>query len=466
MNSLLSHFPRGIALARNNPQIIYAIFLMIAIPLAFFASGQRFLDASNENQERLERERIGLMQDVFVSFAPEKMNDPEFLNRTIAHIKAQKGNEDIKEFIVTKLENNDIVIIASLNPDDIGKIVDEVNKNLYTDLGSAMKTGSVSFYGTVGEERHLRGYRAIVDNSGTTLGFFLVDVSMQRIDALAAQSVWNAYIFLAFIVLAILALLVRQTRIVDYTVLYRRLQEVDQMKDDFVSMAAHELRTPLTVIRGYIDLLHGVENLEEKDREKLRRIDVSAQRLNALIGDILDVSRLEQGRMKFEFSDVDLNEAASTLVESFQMMAKEKGLELSFAGGENIPKISADSERLRQVLTNIIGNAIKYTPSGSVTVKVFSDPIRKKVFLRASDTGLGISAEDQKRLFEKFFRIKSDETSKIQGTGLGLWITREIVLSMKGEISVESIKGKGTDFVISFPSLEGNLRSSLPERKE
>jgi signal transduction histidine kinase len=447
---LSNHFSRGITLARNNPQIIYTIFIMMVIPLAFFASGQRFLDASNANQERLEKESIGRMQDAFVAIAPEKMNDSEFLNGLILRLK--KENDSIKEFVVVKKEGVDIVVIASLDPHTVGS-VDTVNTQIYKKFESLTKESSVIFPTTVNSERHWRAYRAIMDSSGNTLGFLLTDISMEQIDSLASQSVSEAYVFLAFIVLVILLLLIRQARIVDYTVLYRRLQEVDQMKDDFVSMAAHELRTPLAIIRGYVDLLKDIKNLEEKDKENLRRIDISAKGLNALIGDILDVSRLEQGRMTFEFQEVDLMTTLSAITESFQTIAKDKGLSLSFSSGENIPKISADPERLRQVLTNIIGNALKYTPSGSVNVRLSFELLKKKIYVRISDTGLGISAEDQKRLFEKFFRVKSAETDTITGTGLGLWITRQIILSMKGNVSVESIKNKGTDFIISFPIL-------------
>jgi signal transduction histidine kinase len=450
-NLIAQHLSRGITLARNNPQITYTIFLMIAIPLAFFASGQRFLDASNQNQERLEKESIGRMQDAFALIAPEKMNDSEFLNRFILGLK--KDNDSIEEFIVVKKSGNSAVIAASLDQSAVGNI-DTVNDPIYGQFESLMKENSVIFPTSINGQRHWRAYRAIINDSGVTLGFVLTDVSMQQIDTIAARSIWNAYLFLAFIVLIILVLLIRQARIVDYTVLYRRLQEVDQMKDDFVSMAAHELRTPLTVIRGYVDLLKDIKNLEEKDKENLRRIDVSAKGLNVLIGDILDVSRLEQGRMSFEFAEVDMNSTIAAATESFQALAKEKGLTLSYIGKEDVPKILADAERLRQVLINIIGNAVKYTPSGSVSVSLLFDSLKNKVLIRVSDTGFGISAENQKRLFEKFFRVKSEEIGKIQGTGLGLWITREMVLAMKGEISVESIKGKGTDFIISFPAIE------------
>ncbi|MBI2120578.1 MAG: HAMP domain-containing histidine kinase [Parcubacteria group bacterium] len=446
------HFSRGVKLAQNNPQVIFTIFIMILIPLAFFASGQRFLDASNENQERIERESIGLLQDAVVAIAPLKMDDPEFLNQLLQVLK--KDNDAIQELAVVGIENNEYRILASLDETKIGTI-DQENEVFYQTFESLTKQSSAIFPSFYGDERHWRAYRAVIGESGETIGFLFTDISMRRIDSLAAQSISRAYIFLGFIVFAILLLLIRQAKIIDYTVLYRRLKEVDQMKDDFISMAAHELRTPLTIIRGYADMLGGIKDLSPEDKERLRRIDVSAKGLNTLIGDILDVSRLEQGRMKFELAEIDPNAAVAALTESFQTVAQGKGLALSYLAGENIPKIAADSERLRQVLTNIIGNAVKYTPAGSVAVKVSFDELKKKVYIRVSDTGLGISAEDQKRLFEKFFRVKSAETGTIQGTGLGLWITHEIVRAMQGEITVESIKGKGTDFIVSFPAVAG-----------
>lgn len=449
--TLTSHFSRGIKLAESNPQVIFTIFIMILIPLAFFASGQRFLDASNENQERIEKESIGLMQDAFVAIAPVKMDDPAFLNDLARNLK--KDNEAIEAIIVTeKTADGRSRIIASLDETRIGTI-DEENDLFYRTFESLTRQGSAIFPSFLGDERHWRAYRAIIGAEGETLGFLFTDVSMERIDNLASQSISRAYIFLAVIVFAILLLLVRQARIIDYTVLYRRLKEVDQMKDDFISMAAHELRTPLAIIRGYVDLLKDIKDLSADDKERLRRIDVSAQGLNALIGDILDVSRLEQGRIKFELSEIDPVGTTGALIESFQTVARGKGLVLYYESEANIPKILADAERLRQVLTNIVGNAVKYTPAGSVSVKVSFDELKKKVHIRVSDTGLGISAEDQKRLFEKFFRVKSAETGNIQGTGLGLWITREIVRAMNGEITVESIKGKGTDFIVSFPAV-------------
>lgn len=129
-------------------------------------------------------------------------------------------------------------------------------------------------------------------------------------------------------------------------------------------------------------------------------------------------------------------------------LASDKGLTLTCETGE-LPLIAVDVDRFRQVMINFIGNAIKYTPRGSV--RLMTNVVDNHVVIRISDTGMGISAEDQKKIFQKFFRIKNEETAHIMGTGLGLWITQEIVRNMNGTIAIESIKGKGTDFIVSFP---------------
>jgi signal transduction histidine kinase len=271
---------------------------------------------------------------------------------------------------------------------------------------------------------------------------------MAQSDAIARGHIRLAYLVLACIVVLIILLLARQARIVDYTTLYQRLKEVDQMKDDFVSMAAHELRSPLTAIRGYIDIVKDSPELSEKNKGFLGRVDQSARQLNTLVGDILDVARLQEGRMSFSYSSVDATDALSAVVESFTHPAEEKGLTLTYERTP-LPPIRVDPDRFRQVIINLVGNAIKYTPKGGV--KVAAGVEGETVVIRVSDTGMGISAEEQKKLFQKFYRIRTDETRDITGTGLGLWITASIVRTMKGSISVESIKGKGSDFIVSFP---------------
>jgi signal transduction histidine kinase len=152
--------------------------------------------------------------------------------------------------------------------------------------------------------------------------------------------------------------------------------------------------------------------------------------------------------MSFRFTALDVSPEIDAVVAAFMKPAHDKELALSYEKKE-LPPISVDTDRFRQVIVNLIGNAIKYTPKGEV--RVLTSVTETGLMIRVSDTGMGISAEDQQKLFQKFFRVKSAETQGITGTGLGLWITVEMVRQMKGVISVESIKGKGTDFILTFP---------------
>lgn len=437
----------GFLFAKNNPQIIYTIFLIIVIPVAFIVSGQNFLSVAKENQERLEKERVGVMQDIFIELAALKMSEPASLQSIIERL-AEQNKESISEFKVVLFEGREQKVIASLDKDEIGTS-DEDNAFFYHEAGARVDSSKIFPVSGLDGARHWKVIRAIPsEKEGIVLGVVLIDISMAVIDSVAERNIESAYIYLLFIVIAISILLLRQAKIVDYAVLYQKLKEVDQMKDDFIAMAAHELRTPLAIVKGYADILSGSKNLKEEDKNDVSRITISIDQLNALIGDILDVVRLGQGKMAFNMQKVNISPMLENVVDSLSVVAQQKGLEISYEKN-NIPDIVVDIEKLRQVMVNILGNSIKYTPTGSV--KVFVEASRERVFIRVRDTGIGISAEDQEKLFGKFFRVQSKETEDIRGTGLGLWIAKQVVLNMNGKIGVESIKGKGSDFIVSFP---------------
>lgn len=448
MEKLINIFSRGTSFVRNNPQIIYTLFLAVAIPLAFFFTSEQFLRVASDNQDRLERGRIGLMQDVFVLFAKEHVVDPVYLGERIKDVA--KDNETMVTFqVLGPREGDTFPVIASLDPTQSGTSItlDPLSDFL---LASATGQSGQAFAGKYFSDgvRYWRSVRAITGAAENEIaGYVLTDLSMAQADQVSRRNIQNAYIVLAGIIFLIIILLARQARIIDYAALYQRLKDVDRMKDDFVSMAAHELRSPLTIIRGYTDML-GEEQLSAEGKGHLQNIDHSASQLNVLIGDILDVAKLQEGRMSFNYQPLDVSVAITEIVQSFTKPAQDKGLALSFVNTP-LPAILVDADRFRQVMINLVGNAIKYTPKGDVRVIISADGGR--VNIRVSDTGMGISAEDQQKLFQKFFRIKNEETSAITGTGLGLWITSQIVKMMKGTISVESIKGKGTDFIVSFP---------------
>ena len=452
MNPLSNIFLQGFRFVQNNPQIIYTLFLVVMIPSAFFFTSEQFLKVARENQDQLERNRIGILQDVFVLFAREHVEDVDYLRDRIGSITTE--NETITKFqILKKNTAGEFVVAASEDSREVGGsfVPDPASAVLFiAATGDTAHSYTAKFF--IDDVRYWRSVRAVtLAPDATPVAYVLTDVSMAEADAAALKSIRSAYLVLVFIILLIIVLLARQARIIDYATLYRKLKEVDQMKDDFVSMAAHELRSPLSIIRGYTEMLTEGEKLSPSGQTNLKHIDVAAMHLNHLIGDILDVAKLQEGRMTFHYVARDVSGDIEEVVDSFVRVASDKGLRLLFEK-KPLPLISIDPDRFHQVMINLIGNAIKYTPSGEVRITASKE--KDSVAIRVSDTGMGISAEDQQKLFQKFYRVKNAETAEITGTGLGLWITSQMVKTMQGDIAVESIKGKGTDFILRFPIIK------------
>ena len=451
------NFKKGVKKVSSSAQLIYTIIVAVLIVGSFIFMAERFVGIANDAQERLINVRIGSLQDAFVSFAGDKIEDPIYLNNKINEIIT--NNETIKNFkVIVKgtsvdpiTNTNSIVynVIASNNKDEVGSI-DKEAAFLFT-LASGDPTHSVTIALTNSSERLFKTTRAITDNMGNVLGAVVTTQTLSLADLAIKNSITNSRILL-FIVLALIMLLFfRLSKIIDYMDLYKKLKEVDQLKDDFVSMASHELRTPLSIIKGYADFMKDAPELSSETKDYVSKINFSTKELDTLVGDMLDVSKIQQGRLSFEFAKVNPNQLIEDVTTSLVLPAKEKGLGISFnkEGVKDTQFINVDNSRLKQVLVNIIGNAVKYTKTGEVIVRTYEE--KGRLYIRCSDTGIGMSEEERAKLFEKFYRIRNEETKEIRGTGLGLWITAQIIKQMNGNLSVESIKGIGSHFIISFP---------------
>lgn len=230
------------------------------------------------------------------------------------------------------------------------------------------------------------------------------------------------------------------------------LKRLEELKNEFVFIAAHDLRTPVTAIKGYLSLvLEGNYGLIEPEvKDVLVKITEVNQRLIQLVNDLLQVARAEAGRIPIKVSSMDAIKPIEEVLTELKPLADEKGIKLTYDLSVKPLPVLADHERFKELMVNLVGNAIKYT-IGSGTVTISHDIQNKNLITKIKDTGMGISPEDQKRLFEKFYRIENDKTRNIQGTGLGLFIVKEIIEKMNGRIWVESEEGKGSIFSFSLP---------------
>ncbi len=235
----------------------------------------------------------------------------------------------------------------------------------------------------------------------------------------------------------------------------KRLTELDKIKDEFLSIASHELRTPMTAIKSYLWMIlnktPSKDVLSDKSRQYLDRAYLSTDRLLALVNDMLDVSRIEAGRIELHATEIDLKSQAKVAVDELITKAKEKNIEINVQS-QSPHLIQADSDKLHQVFINLIGNAIKFTSNeGKIQIKFQNQ--KDKVEVSITDTGKGISKSDMSKLFTKFGRLNGTLVSVAEagGTGLGLYICNQIIKRHGGRIWVESQLGKGSTFTFSLP---------------
>lgn len=229
-----------------------------------------------------------------------------------------------------------------------------------------------------------------------------------------------------------------------------REREVDRMKSDFVSLVTHQLRTPLAGIKWLLELTAGEPGLSEDIRSYVQDARESADRLVGLVNDLLDVARLEQGRLKIDAQETDLGALTRSVVDEVRLLAGEKGHRLSIAGADEIPAVVVDPMLLRQVVTNLLSNAIKYSPpNGSIAIRMRYDD--GAVAWAIQDSGIGVPKAEQGRLFEKFFRAENAATTVTDGTGLGLYLVRLIVERFGGRVWCESEECQGARFTFTLP---------------
>ena len=243
-----------------------------------------------------------------------------------------------------------------------------------------------------------------------------------------------------------------------------RERELDTMKTDFVSVVSHELRTPLTSIKGYTDLLlSGVAGeLSVLQAEFLGIVQGSTTRLSSLINDILDISRIESGTLEIRHEPIDYRRIVSDTLRLMKAAADEKQISLDAALPETLPAVRGDADKVTQVLANLVSNAIKYTPEDG-WVKVSLEVVGEaSVTTCVADSGIGIRPEDQKKLFQKFFRADNTSTREAGGTGLGLVIAKTLIELLGGTIWVESEAGRGSRFFFTLPLFPESARLPAP----
>jgi PAS domain S-box-containing protein len=245
-------------------------------------------------------------------------------------------------------------------------------------------------------------------------------------------------------------------------------ERANQLKSSFLANMSHEIRTPLGAMLGFADLLRD-HNLTQTERDNyIGILTRNGHQLATIINDILDLSKVEAGHMTFEFSDISSEETCSDVISLLKVNAEEKNIALEYTADPSTPeKLVTDPLRLRQILFNIVGNAIKFTPSGSVRVRSYGKHIHGKtrLYFEVTDTGIGIPDSAQEKVFESFVQADGTLVRKYGGTGLGLALSRQLARKLGGEVRLRSsVEGEGSVFVVSVQDLPAN-RTAVPSER-
>jgi signal transduction histidine kinase len=443
----------------KNFQLIYGLVLIVLVPVVIVINTINLnRNFQNDIDIQLQRQALAfgrLFNIALLQGDKQPTTTQLVIDRTLAQQK------DIKAIQVLSFENENFRVIASSIPGQSNRQLSHTqyffswqqNEAIASLVSRQQLEAIFSVNVSLTETNNNRYWLVVmplVDDNGTKQQLLAMAVSLEVMDNLIGSTLIRSYIFLTISIFIIILLLAANARLFEHAALYRKIKEVDEMKDEFISITSHELRTPLTIIKGYVSMLltETGDTLTQEFKGYLNTISASTDRLAALVEDLLNVSRIEQGRLKIEMVKLDPRQIIDEVVKELKVEADKKNLQLhSQAIGKY--EITADVARLKQALINLVGNAVKYTVSGSVEVKLQEK--KGKVEIKIIDTGIGMSAQDRERLFQKFYRVRNEKTKNIIGTGLGLWITKQIVEMMRGQIYVDSIEGVGTQVSILFP---------------
>ena len=446
-------FSKGILFIKENPSITYSLVLVVLIPAAFFFNNYIINTSYENNIDKITQRKAVLMEDIINTLIQDKIDNKELLQTTINQITA--SNEDVVALSVLKNQagQNNFQVVASNNSQLVGQVQNDNIQNMI----AWNRPEGVAFLDGNDQGRFWNVTKTLSNATGEKVGLIIVAFSLKDSDAMINTTIYESYWILIITIIVVILFVSNQAKLFGYALTVTKLKEVDKMKDMFISMAGHELRSPLTSIKGYVYLLKDLKNVmvDFESKRFMDNISTSIDRLKNLIEDILEVSRIEGNKLPVEMIKLDPTPTIIQSVEEMRSQAIQKGLKLTFVPCPEEISIEADANRLKQVVVNLISNSLKYTSEGSVTVSMSIK--NKNLLITVADTGIGISSENQANLFQKFYRVQNEKTSEVAGTGLGLWITAEIIKVLNGSITVESIEGVGSHFTVHFPLVKKEI---------
>lgn len=421
-------------------QFIYSLILIILIPLAIAGNTWYLLKNFRRDTDFELNNKALLLTQSLAIHSRTQLSDPAILQKNIDELTTT-----LPEISAISIFDSSFQLLASTSsPSSI--LTDTTLNQLALNTGKSYSKQIIASF-TLGSSQRVWQVATPIDKSGV-INLYL---SAHEIDAITTRTAHDSLWLLAATILITILLLVNHLHFFETSILYKKLSEIDKLKDDFISVASHELKTPMTTLIGYSQLLLKNPSITNNPdiASYLSAIAISVDRLKNLVTDMLDVSRIEQNRATINLRPTNIHEIISRVITDTGEQATTKKLNLNYVPGPQPIMVRLDPNKFYQIVLNLVSNAIKYTPTGSIDVSY--DIHGSSVSIHVKDTGVGISPNDRNKLFTKFSRIYNEKTAEISGTGLGLWITKQLVEKMNGKIFVDSIEHHGSQFTITFP---------------
>ena len=433
----------GMREVRRYPQLQIAFVLVLLLPAAFVYVGYAFLDAGRYNQDSLQQQSIHTIhQSLHLLLSVHEFNLNE-IQRSLQQIQTE--NTDWYGSRVLLRQGDLLVVIASTDRQELDATV--AMDSLYTE---AVRLAGQTVHQLV-EHSGRTMWRSVQvgDPSSRTLfvteSFYDLTNSQQIFLTGAIQ----AYVVLMVVFLTLIMISYWHIRSTSYQDLYEYIRAVLKNRQRFTHMVTHELRAPLTAIRGYASMLQESNTLSPEQQKQVQNIQRSSERVLSIVGELLEIAQIQSGKIKVEVASVDLAELVTLTLDELRPLTRNKQISLSQSGVLHRATVTTDPKRVQQILVNLVSNAIKYSEEGRIEVEI--KQLHTGYELRIKDTGLGISAENQRKLFAPFFRIQDQKRYDALGVGLGMWITRQYIDVIGASVEVESIKDVGTHVVITIP---------------
>jgi len=438
---LLKTLQSGVIVMRTNSKMWLVFVLVFVFPALFIFVTQSFLQTATDNIVTIQKQKVNLLHtsiaEILVMDAP---GDEDRVTSVLNNIVID--NPDIVTILVSNRINDELTIKYG---NDESVVSTKLEDTFGYDTLPINERESIILNSENNGQRVWESYRLVKD--GDTNLYIYTEQNFLLSDQVLYSRVQQSYLVLTVIFLFLICLAYWVSRQTFWQKQYELKRIEIEERDVFSNMIAHEFRTPLTAIKGFASFLKESDSIVGEDKRFVANISQSTERLIYLVNDFLEVAKLQSGTLILNKETFNLKTITDVVIKELSSINYEKDIDLVSEVPADI-NLTTDKTRMIQVLINLVTNSLKYTEKGHVVIS--AEMKRTEVEIYIQDTGTGISGKDQRKLFKPFSRVGQVETSDITGSGLGMWITKQLVSLLGGEVNLESIEGIGTRVVLSF----------------